>query len=124
MREIRFRAWGHQGNDKYRMFYGVALSTWIVPYWQDMAICDHELMQFTGLKDKKGKEIFEGDILINKTERICKVHWHDYAGAWDCEPLNDKGDPRGFKNSHLHICCEIIGNIFEHSNLIEEKEPK
>ena len=76
-----------------------------------------ELMQYTGLKDKKGKEIYEGDILADSHKNPCigEVRWKGYK--WDC------GTDEDIDNDETPIitetgAIEIIGNIYENPELI------
>lgn len=79
--------------------------------------------QFTGLLDKNGKRIFEGDICRNtKTNEIASVHWHgSMAGfVW-----NQKRDGSEYLYDfgalfRVHDNYEIIGNIHDNTELLEE----
>ena len=81
---------------------------------------DLELMQSTGLRDKNGKEIFEGDILDYKGRKAL-VRWHgSYASfiyRFVDEPHKRKAE---WKPLYLaYMKCEIIGNIYENRELLE-----
>nr|DAS47756.1 MAG TPA: YopX protein [Caudoviricetes sp.]DAT35338.1 MAG TPA: YopX protein [Caudoviricetes sp.] len=86
---------------------------------------DLHLMQSTGLKDKNGKEIFEGDVVrqvrtqpTTENETITGVVTM-IEGTWlimnDCEQLASKLWSETDEN-------EIIGNIYENPELLEDKE--
>lgn len=73
-------------------------------------------MQFTGLTDKNGKEIYEGDILRISKDLIEEVEWID-ENNW----LGAKCPVNGWVN-HGSIYGEdpeIIGNIYENPNLLK-----
>lgn len=76
--------------------------------------------QFTGLKDKNGKEIYEGDI-CNCREYECfgKVEWNnEEAGFYFCVVM----EGGGFEEEHLYDYVdelEVIGNIYENPELLE-----
>lgn len=82
-----------------------------------------ELMQSTGLFDKNGKEIFEGDIVDYKGREVV-VKWHGFYASFIyrfVDELNERVSewPPLFL-AYYHF--EIIGNIYENKELLETKE--
>jgi len=76
---------------------------------------DIEVMQFTGLTDKDGLEIYEGDIIL----KDAKVVWKDYDKGWD---FGYFGIHNGKYNLSSYDCRDdfkVIGNIYENPELIE-----
>ena len=79
-----------------------------------------ELMQSTGLKDKNGKEIFEGDILDYKGRKAL-VRWHGSYASFIYRFV-DELQKRNTEWKPLYLAymkCEIIGNIYENPELLE-----
>ena len=124
MRPIEFRAWL---KDEKKMIDVKAVDfdengdVFSVNYPEGKSYCGYdrdniELMQYTGLKDKNGVKIFEGDIVCVEDE-ICYVAWSEYYSAFvlrftDCECNEDMlGD---FESKYL----EAIGNIYENPELL------
>lgn len=84
---------------------------------------NYKLMQSTGLKDKNGKEIFEGDIL-NYTGKKALVTWHGsyasfiYRFVGESQKRNPEWDPLYL----AYMKCEIIGNIWEDGELLDSEQ--
>lgn len=106
-REIKFRAW--DGAMRYSEWYGLA---------QFFHMCrEDELMQYTSLKDKKGRDIYEGDILTRGLGMSWKVYFCKNEGSFKAKPCDgEEGVFYGDEFKHL----QVIGNIFENKELIEK----
>ena len=79
----------------------------------------YELMQYTGLKDKNGTEIYEGDILrcdpdtANEDVKVVEYVASEYDGV-GFKPLIDQY----YDNGCLYSVYEVIGNVYENSELL------
>lgn len=76
---------------------------------------ESELMQFTGLKDKRDVDIYAGDYIKNGSGRIGVVRFNDDIGSWDVYFVTDKycdekGNASGFKPCQFKFYVEIVGN--------------
>lgn len=147
MREIKFRVWDKKEKKIYNITEGSAFGIdYEVGIWKNgwelcsisvkgkVVVCgqqeamgnaqmqrdDGELMQYTGLKDKNGKEIYEGDILqdIGNHEFRYEVLWGLYE--WRMA-LNGKMQTSILRHSdQSHYEFEVIGNIYENPELLKK----
>lgn len=85
-----------------------------------------ELMQSTGLKDKNGKEIFEGDILcdegLEQEDEFVYVTVSYREGMWVCDQITDELCGYGGALNEFSNDYSIIGNIYENPELLEVEE--
>lgn len=120
-REIKFRAKETSGKD---WCYGIMHNEGInlFPVSVDM----ETIGQFTGLTDKKGREIYEGDVLrINNGAVICLlvVTWNAEVGSW-CLRFKEESK-EGTRPLGRWLCdrdydIELTGNIYDNKELLEE----
>jgi hypothetical protein len=79
------------------------------------------LMQSTGLVDKNGKEIFEGDIVKMSKDVYSEPTYYEvvrhYGGAYRLESKQ-----HGCELWLRHTDCEVVGNIYENPELLEDKK--
>lgn len=74
------------------------------------------LMQFTGLHDKNGKEIYEGDILDNAPQMI-RICWDTIGGKWFGHYVDKKRTSSFWLGSEFKN-YKVIGNIYENPELL------
>nr|DAP53908.1 MAG TPA: YopX protein [Caudoviricetes sp.] len=80
-----------------------------------------ELMQSTGLKDKNGKEIFEGDIVDYKGRKAV-IKWHGSYASFIYRFVDElnKRSAEWYPLYLAYLKCEVIGNIYENPELLED----
>ncbi|MEW8963214.1 YopX family protein [Paraclostridium dentum] len=116
MREIKFRMWNNG-----KMRYGVEMSEdfpYMVAPQGEYVNC--KLMQYTGLKDKNEKEIYEADIVRVVTDEkgvIGEVVYIPEETAFCVKAKGFEIFPLGFLNNWFEI--EVLGNIYENPELLE-----
>jgi hypothetical protein len=107
-REIKFRAWDISGETPYMLGpYDLTDSI-----FNSVEVRQLSLMQYTGLKDKFGIEIYEDDIVLFK-DNLCKVHY-EFAGFRISSLPNID-----VSNINTNRDFEVIGNIYENPELIK-----
>ena len=136
MRDIKFRAWDKRTKRLYQVqtlqFYGT--NNTVDACWTNGVDFDGEstlgepelnnlhnleLMQYTGMKDVKGVEIYEGDIIREDIEKggppiIVSVVWEDGAFYGKERTHNPEYIVKEFLNG------KVIGNIYENPELLED----
>ncbi len=111
-KEIKFRVWDKQ--DKV-MYEPVS----IVNKWINGEEQNYELMQYTGLNDKNGKEIYEGDILEEGEGYYFEVVWEK---QWAKFKLQWKNKAYQYPEWNRGINMQVIGNIYDNPELLQEVE--
>ena len=135
MREIKFRAWIENRKLMGPVLairfsregvYQVNMKDETGFEWQTGAI----LLQFTGLTDRHGKEIYEGDILKldggGEQEPLLPVEWNPTAAQWSVRAPWLKDGPQPLVPLEAYIdmpfCkVEILGNLYEHPHLLQAR---
>jgi uncharacterized phage protein (TIGR01671 family) len=148
-REIKFRAWNREmkhmvypslefGREIWECTYKRIIQCetnkngYTVEHVLEKVSIDHilqdpifEVMQFTGLHDKNGNEIYEGDILsIHSEETYGVIIWNNNYSCWEYLINNDPEESKfpysGMLNKDISDLYLIEGNIFENPEILEQ----
>lgn len=129
MRSLKFRAWDKE-NEEYMNGYevllkydGLVISRYaLVVFDTDMPV-NVIIEQYTGLKDKNGKEIYEGDIVrwSYRIDRHCEKQYDNLVVKWssgknEYYPCSTES---GFSLPESEDGYDVIGNIHENPELVE-----
>lgn len=109
MREIKFRVW-----DKTKQNWVKYTDAELGSTIRGVNDNRYELMQFTGLKDKNGKEIYEGDIVQVEGAIPAEIYWK--YEAWQLRNGDKTG---GMLGNWEPEQIEVIGNIYENQDLLK-----
>lgn len=128
MREIKFRAWD-KGVYSGKMIYDIQnefeerINLGMDSFGNYLNNASFEVMQYTGVKDCNGKEVYEGDIIEitwsnDNSKHIYKLEYFDDCAMFQLVNLNDQDDLDalcGFNSNQI----EVIGNIYESPELLK-----
>ena len=133
MREIKFRAWDKENK---KMIYQDPLlafhrfMTWVDSHvYEEGKLMPYIMLQYTGIKDKNGNPIYEGDIMEYKGHKCIEcgqhvkypnhnpytVFWTEHEVGFVCENDDNYMSPRIWGKD-----MEVIGNIYEHPELLAQ----
>jgi len=131
MREIEFRIWDVKNKKMIRFEDECSDDMLMCPFtgalYDSAALLfrdEFKRMQYTGLKDKNGKKMYEGDIVLwpgwdGKTYQVCYDRWGipALAGIKDAEG----GDFKEFEMQYnaTPAKCVVIGNIYENPEILK-----
>lgn len=127
MREIKFRMW----HKNIKQMYDVGLinlqqglifiKNYLVYTQSSFAIEEVELMQYTGLKDKNGKEIYEGDIVkidCPTMKMTGEIKYSEMSAMFYIyDVIEDIEETLWYQKEEY----EVIGNIYKNPELLEER---
>jgi len=124
-RDFRFRVWNEEKKlmdyNEFVIGVGIDEKTVVFDDWrdhEDYIVSKSILMQYTGLKDKSGKEIYEDDIVESSLTKVRLVIVYDSERALFRFRDHNHIKISIYENTQI---ISVIGNIYQHSHLLEKK---
>ena len=127
----KFRAWDSAKKEMFKDTFAITESGQVVVVEQesvasspDYVFVEHlVIMQSTGLKDKNGKEIFEGDIVDYKGRKAV-IKWHGSYASFIYRFVDELQERKSeWKPLYLaYYKFEVVGNVHENKDILEGKE--
>ena len=129
MRQIKFRAWDERKKEMFQVdVLAISPCTWDCPEHDKRGVSlayqpSTPVMQFTGLLDREGVEVYESDIILSDNMFVCDIPMVVLfeSGCWTAtvpESIKTKRSVRGVKNI-VDQPCDVIGNIHQHPELLK-----
>lgn len=130
MREIKFRAWDEQTKKMVYDFKNTDRTAQLNEEGWLVKSCWHTLMQYTGLKDKNGKEIFESDVVKVYDEELRVVKFEN--AFWQLDLIDaphtlggfgtqiESGHKPLYRYGESHL--EVVGNIYKNPELCSKTD--
>jgi uncharacterized phage protein (TIGR01671 family) len=123
MREIKFRAWYKPKKKMYsKSLESINFETKVLGVYtisdgyQQLRMSDFEITQYTGLKDKNGREIYEGDIVQDLNGKVYRIKWGINSNGFIAVTNEIHGSV--YSSYHLAPKTVVIGNIYENPELL------
>lgn len=129
-REIKFRAWDNVDKRLVKV-HGISFDEHIITLtdkdgdYAERLFIEVELMQYTGLTDKNGVEIYEGDLVLHgrsvyvyETNNLNEVVWVQAMSCWKLRNRDKASDADDDWLSKSYT-LEVIGNIYENPELLK-----
>ena len=122
MREIKFRGKRIDNNE---WVYGGYMKNINGPYitdtdnfhlrktYKNYLVCDETIGQFTRICDKNNVEIYEGDIIQYKPEKVKYIVMFDPTGYWCLDGNGARNSEMLIQTDDTNKYIEVIGNIFD-----------